>query len=141
MGEGELSETMRCKELETELSSFLDGELADAERREVEGHLAECPACSAIIEEQRQLKLAVRGHLLKTAYYRKYQPQLGTERPTETVIIDGLEPDWVTVMRFSSWKRRPARRTIAGLGRADQPKAHRLPDRSVLLSPFCLLTY
>lgn len=67
MGEGELSETMRCKELETELSSFLDGELADAERREVEGHLAECPACSAIIEEQRQLKLAVRGHLLKTA--------------------------------------------------------------------------
>ncbi len=41
------------------------------------------------------------GRLLKTAYYRKFQPQLGTERPTEIVIIDGLDPNWVTVMRFS----------------------------------------
>lgn len=37
--------------------------------------------------------------LLKTAYYRKYALQLGAMRPTETVIIDGLDPAWVTVMR------------------------------------------
>jgi hypothetical protein len=43
------------------------------------------------------------GQLLKTAYYRRYQPQLGIERPTETVIIDGLDPGWVTVMRFSDY--------------------------------------
>lgn len=43
------------------------------------------------------------GRLLKTAYYRKYEKQLGTERPTETVIIDGLDPKWVTVMRYSDW--------------------------------------
>ena len=43
------------------------------------------------------------GHLLKTAYYRKYQPQLGAERPTEVVIIDGLDPNWVTVMRYSDY--------------------------------------
>ena len=43
------------------------------------------------------------GHLLKTAYYRKYQPQLGRERPTEVVIIDGLDPAWVTVMRYSDY--------------------------------------
>jgi outer membrane lipoprotein-sorting protein len=43
------------------------------------------------------------GQLLKTAYYRRYQPQLGVERPTETVIIDGLDPNWVTVMRFSDY--------------------------------------
>lgn len=43
------------------------------------------------------------GRHLKTAYYRRYQPQLGTERPTETVIIDGLNPKWVTVMRFSDY--------------------------------------
>jgi hypothetical protein len=30
----------------------------------------------------------------------------GTERPTETVIIDGLDPSWVTVMRYSQWERR-----------------------------------
>lgn len=43
------------------------------------------------------------GHLLKTAYYRKFQPQLGVERPTEVVIIDGLDPNWVTVMRFADY--------------------------------------
>ncbi|MCV2367759.1 outer membrane lipoprotein-sorting protein [Paucibacter oligotrophus] len=44
--------------------------------------------------------------LLKTAYYRKYEQQLGSMRPTETVIIDGLDPNWVTVMRYSDWNWR-----------------------------------
>jgi outer membrane lipoprotein-sorting protein len=43
------------------------------------------------------------GRLLKTAYYRKFQPQLGVERPTEVVIIDGLDPNWITVMRYSDY--------------------------------------
>lgn len=46
------------------------------------------------------------GKLLKTAYYRRYQKIFGIERPTETVIIDGLEPDWVTVMRYTDWVKR-----------------------------------
>ncbi|WP_347249170.1 outer membrane lipoprotein-sorting protein [Zoogloea sp.] len=46
------------------------------------------------------------GKLLKTAYYRRYQTVFGVQRPTETVIIDGLEPDWVTVMRYSDWVKR-----------------------------------
>ena len=46
------------------------------------------------------------GALLKTAYYRRYENAFGTERPTETVIIDGLDPSWVTVMRYSQWERR-----------------------------------
>ncbi|MEO8204195.1 MAG: outer membrane lipoprotein-sorting protein [Betaproteobacteria bacterium] len=46
------------------------------------------------------------GQLLKTAYYRRYQPQLGAERPTEAVIIDGLDPNWVTVMRYSDYAYR-----------------------------------
>jgi len=47
--------------------------------------------------------------LLKTAYYRRYRNELGVERPTETVIIDGLDPQWVTVMRFDaySWREIP----------------------------------
>jgi hypothetical protein len=49
------------------------------------------------------------GHLLKTAYYRKFLPELGVERPHETVIIDGLDPNWVTVMRYSdyAWREVP----------------------------------
>jgi outer membrane lipoprotein-sorting protein len=43
------------------------------------------------------------GQLLKTAYYRKFQMQLGAERPTEMVIVDGLDPNWVTVLRYSDY--------------------------------------
>jgi Outer membrane lipoprotein-sorting protein len=47
--------------------------------------------------------------LLKTAYYRHFQSELGRERPTEIVIIDGLTPTWVTVMRYSdyAWREIP----------------------------------
>jgi outer membrane lipoprotein-sorting protein len=44
--------------------------------------------------------------LLKTAYYRHFQQQLGVERPMETVIIDGLDPNWITVMRSSDFTYR-----------------------------------
>ncbi|HXY21244.1 MAG TPA: outer membrane lipoprotein-sorting protein, partial [Burkholderiaceae bacterium] len=49
------------------------------------------------------------GRLLKTAYFRRFQTQLGGERPTETIIIDGLDPNWVTVMRYSdyAWREVP----------------------------------
>jgi hypothetical protein len=43
------------------------------------------------------------GRLLKSAYYRKFLPELGGERPTETIIIDGLDPNWVTIMRYSDY--------------------------------------
>jgi len=46
------------------------------------------------------------GQLLKTAYYRRYQQQLGLERPTEAIIIDVLDPSWVTVMRYSDYAYR-----------------------------------
>jgi outer membrane lipoprotein-sorting protein len=46
---------------------------------------------------------AASGQLLKTAYYRRYQRELDVERPTETVIIDGLDPQWVTIMRYSGY--------------------------------------
>lgn len=41
--------------------------------------------------------------LLKTAFYRKFQPHLGRERPTEVIIIDGLDPAWVTLMRYADY--------------------------------------
>ncbi len=49
------------------------------------------------------------GRHLKTAYYRHYRAELDVERPTETVIIDGLNPNWVTVMRYSdyAWRNVP----------------------------------
>lgn len=46
------------------------------------------------------------GRLLKTAYYRRFLSQLGAERPTETVIIDGVNPQSVTIVRFSDFTAR-----------------------------------
>ena len=50
--------------------------------------------------------LADSGRLLKTAYYRRFQSQLGMERPTETVIIDGINPQAVTIVRLSDFAAR-----------------------------------
>jgi len=61
------------------------------------------------VENNRPLKarfFAESSRLLKTAYYRRFQPQLGAVRPTETVIIDGLNPQSVTLMRFSDYVAR-----------------------------------
>src|SRR2546427_2578662 len=51
------------------------------------------------------------GRLLKTAFYRRYQSELGAERPTETVIVDGLDNSWVTVIRLSGYKAREVPQT------------------------------
>lgn len=46
------------------------------------------------------------SRLLKTVFYRRYELQLGARRPTETVIIDGLNPQSVTIVRFSEYVAR-----------------------------------
>lgn len=61
------------------------------------------------VENNRPIKgrfFAESSRLLKTVYYRRFQPQLGAERPTESVIIDGLNPQSVTLMRFSDYAAR-----------------------------------
>lgn len=50
--------------------------------------------------------LTAERRLLKTAFFRRYETQLGRERPTETVIVDGLDPQWITVMRNSEYRLR-----------------------------------
>ena len=44
------------------------------------------------------------GRLLKIAYYRKYETQLGAERPTETVIIDAVDANRVTTVSGSDYR-------------------------------------
>lgn len=50
--------------------------------------------------------IADSGQLLKTTYYRRYQRQLGADRPTEMVIIDGLNPQQVTLVQLSDFSAR-----------------------------------
>lgn len=63
------------------------------------------------IEDGTQRPVMARYHtadnrLLKTAWFRRFQAVLGAQRPTETVIIDGLDPQWVTVMQMSQYTER-----------------------------------
>ncbi len=50
--------------------------------------------------------LSASGRLLKTVYYRRYERQMGALRPTELVIIDGLNPQSVTLMRLTEYTPR-----------------------------------
>ena len=44
------------------------------------------------------------GALLKTIFYRKFHQELGALRPTEYVIIDGIDPKSVTLMQFDEFR-------------------------------------
>ncbi|HXP96625.1 MAG TPA: outer membrane lipoprotein-sorting protein [Telmatospirillum sp.] len=44
------------------------------------------------------------GRLLKIAYYRKYETQLEGVRPTETIIIDAVDPNLVTIMTMTDYR-------------------------------------
>ncbi len=46
------------------------------------------------------------NRLLKTAFFRKYQAVMGAQRPTETVIVDGLDRTWITLMQVSDFQPR-----------------------------------
>lgn len=51
---------MDCREIDSLLYPFLDGELEAGERCEIEGHLAGCPNCLARLESEQRLKDVVR---------------------------------------------------------------------------------
>lgn len=48
---------------------------------------------------------AASGRLLKVVYYRHFESILGRERPTEVLIIDGLDTRKVTRMQFSKYRQ------------------------------------
>jgi hypothetical protein len=47
------------------------------------------------------------GRPLKIAYFRKYEPQLGAVRPTETIIIDAVDANLVTKIAYSDFRSEP----------------------------------
>ena len=57
---------VRCNDLETEASAFLDAALAPHRQHEVEQHIATCPSCLHLIEDYRQIG----GALKRDAYQR-----------------------------------------------------------------------
>ncbi|HXW96853.1 MAG TPA: anti-sigma factor [Gemmatimonadales bacterium] len=54
---------MTCAEFRERLDAHVDGELPDAEAREMESHLAGCPDCAAACERHMALRSALREQL------------------------------------------------------------------------------
>lgn len=52
---------MDCTRYEELMSAALDGELSAGERRELDRHLAQCPACAELFDELREQSAALRG--------------------------------------------------------------------------------
>jgi Outer membrane lipoprotein-sorting protein len=44
------------------------------------------------------------GRLLKIAYFRAFREELGAARPTETIIIDAVDPNQVTTLNSSDYR-------------------------------------
>ena len=51
---------LACKQVEEALSAFLDGEVIDAERREIEAHLSVCPGCQSRYRAEQSVRSFVR---------------------------------------------------------------------------------
>ena len=54
---------MQCRDIERDLDSFLDGELAPPECAEIEAHLRDCTPCQQLCEDQLGMKLSLRAAL------------------------------------------------------------------------------
>ncbi|MBU1238091.1 zf-HC2 domain-containing protein [Myxococcota bacterium] len=52
---------MDCRETEKLLSLYLDGEFSDTEKIEIDEHLSGCQRCQIILDEERELKKAIRS--------------------------------------------------------------------------------
>ena len=49
--------------LELQLDAYLDGELAEAERSELESHLAQCPECTRFLDSRLALRSAIKARI------------------------------------------------------------------------------
>ena len=62
-----------CKKLEPSLTSYVDGELAAAERPQVEHHLSKCPPCHARVAAERAVRALIHAR----------KADLGAERASD----------------------------------------------------------
>ncbi len=88
---------MRCEEIETLLSGYLDGELTQQERQKVALHLESCPRCREQSEELKTLKDA-------TAQLDYETPSPKEWRAMERTIMERISRSvgWVVLIVWSA---------------------------------------
>ena len=93
-----------CSELENRLADYLDGTLADPERKAVEAHLATCESCAAIVRTLDERPAAATS-----------LPPLSPPRDLWSGIAARIQPRVLPLAkRGAVWT--PQRRRVAGLG-------------------------
>ncbi len=119
--------TRDCESVRPWLDAYLDGELASAERRRIERHLAGCAACRQLFSEMQKADEALGDHEAATPpgsdYFEAF-PDRFLRKHGET--LDSLETDWA--LR----DREPAgRRAIERAARWIRAFERRIPGRLV----------
>lgn len=94
---------MRCEDAALLLSARLDGELSEAEERELNDHLAQCPACRALAEDLASL------HASLSYLEDEPAPEGFAARVMERVRAETSEKKTIPLFK------RPQVRAIAGL--------------------------
>lgn len=97
----------RCDETIERLGAYIDGELDEIERREVESHLAACPSCRAMLDDLSALDRFVR--------HETHAEPVDTEREEASLArtLERLrqepEPEWTGARKAAEPERTGAR--------------------------------
>jgi anti-sigma factor (TIGR02949 family) len=84
---------MDCAQTRTALHPYLDAELDDARAHEFERHLEGCPACTALLDQQRALSRALRQVIPRPA------PPALRARILSGLAVPGKPRGWQVAMR------------------------------------------
>lgn len=84
---------MDCKEIETRLDDWFDGELADAAAADFQAHLDHCEACRSKVDSTRQLLLAAGGLAREMEPPRSLWPEIEA-RLRQEAAAPATAPAW-----------------------------------------------
>jgi len=85
---------MNCAESETLLHALIDGELDAGHARDVEAHVATCPACADKLSAFRTMREAIVAANLKEAAPASLRSRLEAALPPHVVRADGGRQSW-----------------------------------------------
>ncbi len=121
---------MNCRDIEQELSAYLDGEVTDAVRAEIEAHIAACPNCrkrvtelKKLVEGTAQIPKQQTAQQFLTEVRRKIAADATPERETWADVL--FRPAWlkvpiealalVVILVIATFLIRPANRPVETL--------------------------
>ncbi len=88
---------MKCEDIQKELKAFLDKDIDDQKKTEIQDHLNRCPNCSRELERQKKLSRVLRA-------WKGIEPSLHLYEKLESR-IESSESFWGKVFSYSFFKK------------------------------------